>query len=156
MIIYKVTNLINGKCYVGQTIRTLEERIAEHKRKKRLLLSKAFEKYGFENFSFEILDTAKTLNELNEKEIHWINQLNTIKPNGYNLCKGGNNTFGYHHREDSKKSMSIKKSNMYVGNGNPFYGKKHTEKAKEKMRIAKTGRKLTDEWKKIYPKQAKR
>ena len=46
MIIYKITNNVNGKIYIGQTVRTLEERLSEHKRKKVSLISKAFDKYG--------------------------------------------------------------------------------------------------------------
>lgn len=148
MIIYKFTNLVNGKCYVGATKQSLEIRIAEHKRKKLGTLYPVIEEVGTKNIKFEIIDTAETIEELNTKEIYWIDKLNTMTPNGYNLCIGGGTTTGYRHREDSKKSMSIKKSKMYVGDGNPFYGKHHSEEAKERMRIAKTGRKLTEEWKK--------
>ena len=49
----------------------------------------AIRKYGFEDFDWEVIDSAETLEELNEKEIFWINKLNTLSPNGYNLEKGG-------------------------------------------------------------------
>lgn len=148
MIIYKFTNLVNGKCYVGATIQLFKERIRKHIQDKRGTLYPVIKEVGTENIKFEIIDTAETIEELNTKEIYWIDKLNTMSPNGYNLCIGGGTTTGYRHREDSKKSMSIKKSKMYVGGGNPFYGKHHSEEAKERMRIAKTGRKLTEEWKK--------
>ena len=119
MIIYKITNNINNKIYIGQTTRTLEERIAEHKRKRNPLISKAIKKYGIENFSIEIIDKASTINKLNEKEFYYIKKYNSIAPNGYNQCEGGGNTIGY----------------------------KHTEEAKAKMSEKRKGRKLTEEWK---------
>ena len=56
MIIYKITNNINNKIYIGQTTRTLEERIAEHKRKRNPLISKAIKKYGIEKPTLRIRD----------------------------------------------------------------------------------------------------
>ena len=147
MIIYKITNNINNKIYIGQTTRTLEERIAEHKRKRNPLISKAIKKYGIENFSIEIIDKASAINELNEKEFYYIKKYNSISPNGYNQCEGGGNTIGYKHTEEAKAKMSNKKSEMYLGENNPFYGKTHTEEAKAKMSEKRKGRKLTEEWK---------
>ena len=68
MIIYKITNLINGKVYIGQTTRTLEERMNEHYRKSDIVVDKAIQKYGRENFSTEVVDDADSIEELNEKE----------------------------------------------------------------------------------------
>lgn len=147
MIIYKITNNINNKIYIGQTVRTLEERVAEHKRKRKLLISKAFRKYGIENFKIEIIDEAKTIEELNDKEFNWIKFYNCITPLGYNQCEGGGNTLGYHHKEESKKKMSKKKSEMYLGKNNPFYGKTHSEEVKSKFSQQRKGRTLSEEWK---------
>lgn len=94
MLIYKITNNINGKIYVGQTKHTLKTRFGAHKRSSRRkevksLISKAIKKYGEENFSIEQIDTAKNLTCLNKKEIFWIKSLNSQKPEGYNILKGG-------------------------------------------------------------------
>ena len=96
--IYKITNLINNKCYIGQTTKSIEERWNQHKndafRKKRYTynypLYRAFRKYGFENFSFEVIEKCK-ISELNDKEIYWINFYNSYH-NGYNQTLGGNGT----------------------------------------------------------------
>ena len=110
MIIYRIHNSITGKDYIGQTIRSLEERTAEHIRKNNSVISKAIKKYGIENFVIEEIDSASTIEELNEKEIYWISKYNSIVPNGYNQCIGGGNTFGFHHREESKKKTKSRYS----------------------------------------------
>lgn len=90
MIIYKITNLINNKCYVGQTKRSLDERWYGHCSKDGCTaLHNAILKYGKESFKIEIIDRANTESELNEKERYWIEKLNTIAPLGYNLRSGG-------------------------------------------------------------------
>ena len=146
MIIYKITNNINGKVYIGQTIRTLDERIREHKRFKKSLISKAFRKYGFKNFIFEIIDNADSIEELNDKECKWIKLYNCIVPLGYNQCEGGGNTLGFHHREDSKSKMSVNKANKKTGKDNSFYGKTHSNEQKAKWSEQRRGRTLSEEW----------
>ena len=94
--IYKITNLINNKCYIGQTTKSIEERWNRHKRDAfnkekynyEYPLYRAFRKYGIENFSFEIIEECET-SELNEKEIYWINYYNSAKSKGYNQSLGG-------------------------------------------------------------------
>ena len=136
MIIYCITNKINGKQYVGQTVRSAEERFREHCRDKKMYISKAIRKYGKENFIVETIDSALLIDDLNEKEIYWIDKFKTKKPNGYNLCNGGDNTFGFNHRPESKILMSEVQKALanQVGDKNHFYGKKHKESTIEKMR----------------------
>lgn len=139
MIIYKIANLINGKVYIGQTVRTLEVRTEEHKRHNRILIDKAIQKYGFDNFVVEVIDSATSIDELNQKERYWIAFFNCLAPIGYNQCMGGDNTVGFHHRQESKQKMSIARGKMYIGENNPFYGCKHTETAKTKMSVLRKG-----------------
>lgn len=98
--IYVITNLVNGKQYVGQTIRTIKQRYSDHIRKCKYnkdnqYLYTAMNKYGIENFGIEEIDfiscktKQKLLDELNQKEIYYISKLNTRKPNGYNMTDGG-------------------------------------------------------------------
>lgn len=103
MVIYKITNLINGKCYIGQTSRTLEERWYDHcsKHSRCLALHSAIVKYGSENFLVEQIDTADTQIEADYKESMWIDCLETISPNGYNLKGGG--SYGKHSDEVKTK-----------------------------------------------------
>lgn len=135
MEIYCITNLINGKQYVGQTTQTIKVRFAEHYRNNKSYIGHAIQKHGKENFTIELLDTAQDIDELNEKEIYWIAELNTMEPQGYNLCHGGGVTIGYKHRLDSRKKMSeTKKRNKVVkGKNNPFYGKTHTKETRKRM-----------------------
>ena len=91
MIIYCITNKINDKLYIGQTTRTLEERIYEHKHCKKTAVGKAIQKYGWKNFTVKIVEMCETLEQLNEREKFWIAKYNSIAPNGYNLTEGGNN-----------------------------------------------------------------
>lgn len=96
--IYKITNLINNKCYIGQTTKTIEERYRHHivdsKRTDRYSykypLYSAMRKYGYENFKLEKIETCN-ISELNEREIYWIDYYDTYK-NGYNQTLGGDGT----------------------------------------------------------------
>lgn len=88
--IYKITNLINNYCYIGQSV-DIKTRWNHHKNYSKKYshypLYEAFRKYGIENFSFEIIEECP-INELNEKEIYWIKFYDSYN-NGYNQTKGG-------------------------------------------------------------------
>lgn len=87
--IYKITNKINGKFYIGQS-NDIERRFNEHCTKwkqSRIPLDLAIHKYGKENFLFEVLEECD-LEELNQKETDWIIKLNAVEL-GYNCNKGG-------------------------------------------------------------------
>ena len=89
--IYKITNQINNKVYVGQSS-CIERRWAEHlyySENEQTLLQRAFKKYGITNFKFEVLEECEPQN-LNEREIYWINFYNSFE-NGYNMTPGGEN-----------------------------------------------------------------
>ena len=90
--IYKITNQINGKCYIGQSV-NIERRWQEHKRfnsRERLaIIHQAFRKYGLKNFSFEILEECSQ-EQLDDLEIKWIKFFDSQNPNkGYNCTSGG-------------------------------------------------------------------
>ena len=140
MIVYKLTNSVNGKAYVGQTTRSMKERWCNHcsssKLKHRSALKAAIDKYGKNSFSIEIIDTASSLNELNEKEIKWIKELNTISPNGYNLDGGGNNKNVH---PATRKKLSL------AQNGNRY---KMSKIGCKNISEGKKGIKFTDEHKK--------
>lgn len=85
--IYKITNLLNQKVYIGQSI-DIEQRWKKHcLTKDTCAIHKAIQKYGKENFSFEILEECRE-EELNDKEIYYINKYNSYI-NGYNMTLGG-------------------------------------------------------------------
>lgn len=94
-LIYKVTNKENGKVYIGQTTRSLEERKyyhyyrAEHEPEvTHTHFINALRKYDKDCFSWEIIDTADSQEELNEKEIGYIQKYDSIMY-GYNTQAGG-------------------------------------------------------------------
>lgn len=95
-VIYLIDNKINNKKYVGQTTRSLNDRYNEYKNRAKCCnpyILKAFDKYGFDNFEFTIIDTAQTIDELNYKEIRYIFEHNTTNRNlGYNIEFGGKNS----------------------------------------------------------------
>ena len=152
MIIYLFKNKLNNKMYVGQTTRTFHERTGEHLRHESTAFGGALKKYGIENFDYRIIDKATTIEELNAKEIHWIKRLGTLAPNGYNLCYGGDNTYGYKHKIESKRKMSLTKreNGAMKGNKNHYYGKRHTVDIRDKMKKAWTPERkaILSEWSK--------
>lgn len=89
-IIYKITNTVNNKSYIGQTQLSLEKRYNEHFRdsnRRDYKFSRAIRKYGKEAFSVEILEEVPA-EKLNEREMFWIDTFDTYH-NGYNSTKGG-------------------------------------------------------------------
>ena len=101
MIVYKLTNIYNGKIYVGQTKFSVEKRFKEHA-KADSLIGYAIRKHGAEHFLLEVLETCETREEAYELEIFFIEKFNCMAPNGYNLTKGGMNypQFEYENRTD--------------------------------------------------------
>lgn len=97
--IYKITNTINNKCYIGQSKdiyrRWREEKTAvtnpadsEYESPR----SRAIRKYGLENFTFEILEECG-VDQLNIREGYWAKHYNSYVPNGYNVAMCGENGF---------------------------------------------------------------
>lgn len=88
MIVYAIKNKINGKAYVGQTVKsTVEKRYPGgwHRMTKNPGLKAAALKYGLENFEVSIVDYAENMEELNKKEFEWAEKLNSYSPHGYNI-----------------------------------------------------------------------
>lgn len=131
--IYKITNLINNKPYIGKTSQTVEKRWKDHyyeaRRWKKCQetgtdfgynssLYPAMNKHGYENFTIQLLEEVDSLEALNQREKYWIDFYDA-RNNGYNIAAGGHGGF--------------------------FLGCKHTPEALEKLRIASTGRKQSPE-----------
>lgn len=155
MLIYKITNLLNNKIYIGQ-----EKNFNESYFGSGLAISKALLKYGRENFKKEIIENGieyKSL--LDEREIFWIKFHNSQNKNiGYNIAAGGQGgdflsqeakdarglkiskkrlsiPLSEYHKSQIKEAFNqkhpkcenIKKSNYsHFGEENSFFGKKHT------------------------------
>ena len=162
MIIYKATNKVNNKSYIGQTIKPLEKRQSEHLRSSiknsNFAFHRAIRKYGKENFEWKILCECKDIDELNLLEEKYIKEYGTFGKSGYNMNTGGGMSYGYKHTESSREKIGmryyptgsahpntgkvlsehtrylIKKNHAPCsGKDNAFYGKTHTEETKQKL-----------------------
>ena len=127
MWIYKITNIQNNKVYIGQTIRPVQDRFNRHLNDALhnvidTHFSRAIRKYGKDNFSWEIIDTANTQEELTIKERYWIQYYNSAKE-GYNetdaISKSGGNTY----QSKTEKEMEVIKEKIRqtkIGIKNPM------------------------------------
>ena len=127
MWIYKITNIQNNKVYIGQTIRPIKDRFNRHINDALNNIidthfARAIRKYGRENFQIEIIDTAQSQNELNEKERYWIQYYNSVKE-GYNetdaISKCGGNTY----QSKTEEEMEVIKEKIRqtkIGAKNPM------------------------------------
>lgn len=169
--IYRFVNFKNGKIYVGSAINLYRRRIDHIKelragKHRNSYLQRAWNKYGEENFCFEILELCEK-EKLLELEQKWIDKLNCVKPNGYNLnpiagsnlgrifdddfkLKASARQNGIKHSEETRKRMSeahsnkkrdpsigLKISEAKKGKG---VGRKHTPEQLAKMKIAQMAR----------------
>lgn len=112
--IYKITNTLNDKVYIGQTIKTVEKRFTQHKNNSnkeyfsQIVLYKAFNKYGIENFICEEIEEVPN-DKLDEREKYWIEYYDSYF-NGYNSTLGGRATQLYNWDTDDiiEKYMILK------------------------------------------------
>ena len=122
MQIYKITNLMNNKIYIGQQYKDRPTYLGSGK-----LIRQAILKYGKENFKKEVLQKCNSTAELDKYEIYWIKELDaTNREIGYNISEGG------------------KVNRTMRGENNPTYGKKFSEETKQKMSKAKKGKKYEE------------
>jgi predicted GIY-YIG superfamily endonuclease len=114
MIIYKIMNNLNGKIYIGQTVRPLPKRVTHHICENKFPIAKALKKYGLDNFTITIIDYADTKEVLDQKEKYWITYCDCKSPNGYNLTDGGEGRRGYKCSEETKLKMKIAASKRII------------------------------------------
>lgn len=99
--IYKITNLINGHYYIGQSV-DIKKRFREHKfsasnkthKDHSTPIHRAMSKYGCENFSYEILEECSK-EKLDEREIFWIRELKAKENGNYNVLDGGQDRMSF-------------------------------------------------------------
>lgn len=139
--IYVITNLQNGKKYVGHTCQNLSDRWAQHvwnaNEGKPFALPKAIAKYGRESFSIEELCSVPTLGGVYLAERFYISLLGTLVPNGYNLGLGGAGLgFGFKMSEEARQKMS----KAHLGQKNHNFGRTHSPELKKKMSEGRKGK----------------
>ena len=137
-VVYKITNQINGKIYVGITQQELSRRMASHRRAD-TVIGKAIRKYGWENFSVEVLEECDTKEQLQEREIFWIATLNCKTPNGYNRSDGGEGATGVECKSETRARFSA----LHKGKKRPPRSPEHCAK----ISVANRGKHLTEETK---------
>lgn len=132
--VYKITNKVTGKIYIGITNQGSGARYRHHWYESRIgepsPIHKSMAKYGEENFTLEVIDFAETYEELKEKEKFWIKKFNSRdRKIGYNLTEGGDGTFGRMHSDETKEKIRQK-----------AIGRKLSEETKKKMSEVRTGK----------------
>lgn len=135
-IIYCYTNKINGKKYVGQT-KDERKRKYQHKGKQGCsVFHNAINKYGWDNFKYEVLSRKQYLNEedasfdLDLLEIYYIDKFDSYN-NGYNSTYGGESNSGYKYTAEQRQKLVDIHKGKHKGNKNSFYGKNHTDITKD-------------------------
>lgn len=153
--IYKTTNKVNNKIYVGQ--KKSDKFLGESYLGSGKILTQAVAKYGKEMFNVEMIDTADSLQELGEKEQYWIRELRSQDPSiGYNITPGGihvpiegeqNGFYGKHHTEETKRYLSEVNKNRQISQATrdkisaANMGSHRSEETKKKMGYIQKGRK---------------
>ena len=129
--IYKTTNIVNNKFYIGKS--SIKNNSIDHwYLGSGVLLKKAINKYGRDNFKKEIIEWCASLEESNEREKYWIEKLDALNPNiAYNIATGGDG--GYLGEEVNKRISKALK------------GRKHTEEFKQHISKLNKGKKLSKE-----------
>jgi len=145
-IIYKTTNLINGKIYIGQSVSNHQNYLGSG-----VALELAVKKYGKPNFSKEILEEGDfCIEKLNELEIHYIDIYNsTNKKIGYNICRGGGNNYQNHSnrkKEKPRPPMSEERKHA-IATGIKKYWSNSVTRERESLNrsIRLKGRKVSEE-----------
>lgn len=151
MTIYKVTNLVNGKIYIGKTVQPFHIRKKSHLnaavfQRDNFIFHRALKKHGAENFRWEIIDRSLFEKDILALEKQYIAKFNSVIPNGYNMTIGGEGVPGCHPSVESRKKLSLAVS----GSKNHNFGKTHTVSAetREKLRQANLGKKASIETRK--------
>lgn len=135
--IYKITNRVNGKMYIGQhTTDDLDDGYMGSG----AIMKKALKKYGREAFAKEWLEFAENAEDLNCLERMYVDEEWLARPDTYNLVLGGKATAGFKHTYETKRKLSIwAKERLKDKENHPMYGRHLSEEQKEKQRAAHLG-----------------
>lgn len=157
--IYKWSNKITNDIYVGQSI-DLAKRFIKYfnlsylKNRETLVISRALIKYGYSNFSLEILEYCDIAN-LTEREQYYLDKLNPR----YNTLKIAGSSSGHKLSEETKAKISKSLKGVYVKKKSPLFGRTHTEETKALMSLTRSkinnlGKIHTEETKELMRQKA--
>ena len=154
--VYKITNILNGKFYVGSSI-TMNERWQQHRKKlikgehHSSKLQNSWNKNGESVFEFSIIEECQPIKEiLLSREQYWIDKLNACGPNGYNIAKiVMSPMLGRKHTQETKEKLSILAKNpskeTRIKMSDARKGHEVTTETREKISSARNGRKVSEE-----------
>lgn len=164
MLIYMIENILNGKFYIGKTVKTVQERFNQHircaQRGENRKLYDAMNHYGIDKFVIHVMeDNIQSEDVLNEREIYWISKLNAIE-NGYNMAEGGDGGGSIVPKHWDENHHAKFHDYLYNRGGrerlskrmkenNPMKGRKHTKESREQMRQSR------EKYKEIYRERFK-
>lgn len=142
--LYKITNLLNDKCYIGWTGKTVEDRWQRHQKdalsyRDNRKFYNAIRKYGIESWNVETLMEVFSIDEAKQKEIELIEKYNSYYQ-GYNATKGGDGNNGIIMSEESNLARSVALKGK-VKNYDRMKNKKHRQESKDKISEAHIGMK---------------
>jgi len=150
-IIYKHTNKINNKSYIGKTIFSMEERLAGHIKSSRngseYAFHRALRKYGVDNFTSEILESDIEESIISEREKYWIKKYKSFGKLGYNMTIGGEGTQGIKVKESTKEKLREYAIKAYNKEGKIVSVSKETFNKDDNLIHINTGRTKTKEQK---------
>ena len=154
--IYQIRRLSDGKCYIGQSV-NIRKRFSAHRTRPVGYIDNAIQKHGIDSFAFEIIELCDE-SILDQREIHWIAALDTIKPNGFNLTHGGE---GGRPSDEIRRKMSDahkgktlstetrkKLSKINSGENHPQFGKQRSKETLRRMSEVMKGNKPSAETRK--------
>lgn len=140
-LVYKISNTINDKIYIGQTCRNINQRFSEHKSIRKtekphcVKLVNAFHKYGKNNFVIDLIVSCEDQSTADFLERFWITTYDSIE-NGYNIVEGGS---VHKQSEETKKKIGLASKGRNVG-------RKHSDETKALYSIQRKGKKHSKEW----------
>lgn len=155
--IYKITNVINGKIYIGSAVNCFRRLFNEHLKdliKNKHInthLQRAFNKYGKENFNFEVLEYVIDKDDLIKREQYYFNTIlfateknDKFKKNSYNIARIAGSCLGTKRSEECKEKASERMKGKNVGENNPNYNNKWSDEQKKNLSNKLTGISLED------------
>ena len=147
--IYRWTNTVNGKVYIGQS-QDVYVRFNDYKKGKfNTHMKNAIQQYGIESFSIDVLERDVPLEKLDEREQFWMDFYQSYNPQfGYNICCEAGTLRGFKHSEEVKQKMSQRMSGR-TGEQHPMFGKHHSCETRQRMSVSHsnvpTGRTISKE-----------
>ena len=170
MIVYKATNTVNGKVYIGKTVRSLSHAKARHHQRTKFIWKygvfsrfySAMRKHGLDAFEWEVIYSGISDADIQEAERRFISEYGATDPKiGYNMTPGGDGGAGK--KLSASQIAQIKE--RFSGSGNPMagrfgkdhpaYGHRKTEEQKKRISLAHKGKKLSDEQRKALSEARK-